>query len=1126
MSWYQRDNPNLVKKPSTPNKNYVQVPDSSPIHIKSSPTTKSSSTTTTTNTSEQQPAIPSINQKLQDSKERELEAKRQKIRHHKDFPLISKKFYYLNESDIFKGFVKGKGNLRLITQWLESNFDRSAYLRKEEEEKQKRIQEQEKIRQKNLEDRMKREYEARQEKIRQQQQEGNDDDHDEDDDKHDKRPEYDDEDESPIKIKGRARVKNIPDMSPTKPNLHTSTKVEVSKPKQSILDKYKAKAKVQQSTLDRFGRLDSLAPKRRKLVKASSLETPSQEDSPIPAPSFLSAKFGYNDQHIPKLKKHIISPSDEEQLIEDDNAMIVDDDDLERLEEKIKQNKKLAKLQRQSLPAQIPTSKQVYNLSDEEEILEDDDVSDSMSEEEDEYVAQGITTIDNQILEFINNASQQDIADIAMIEPAVADVVIGQRPFSTIFDIAESDFLLPNETVNKRKKKKLGLKIVENTEARLKGYRAVDSLIKKCSDYGNSISEQMKSWGVSSTGNEQEGELNMIELDPMDDGEVEVEEKSENETTPQVENNDEDEDDDDILVTAHKRKGLRYIKHKPSLLSDDITLNNYQQVGINWLNLLYHNKLSCILADEMGLGKTCQVIAFMAHLKSIEEQVPHLVVVPASTIENWLREFNKFCPSLKVQAYHGSMKDREELRYYLSQDNNDYDVLITTYNLACGSSSDFKFLKSQNFNVVVYDEGHLLKNSTSERYTRLMRLRAKFRLLLTGTPLQNNLKELVSLLAFMLPKLFSDNKDDLIGLFNQKTGSISSNGGGTNSNSRSATPSGTDYNPLLSQQAIKRAKTMMTPFVLRRRKDQVLQHLPAKCHEVVYCDLTESQSKIYQDYIKQAKERQEARELGETTTGKNTASNVLMQLRKASLHTLLFRVHYPDETLSKMAKAIMNEPEYVEANQQYIFEDMQVMTDFELNRLCEKFPKTLNSYKLSESTYLDSGKVNQLQEILDVIINKRNEKVLIFSLFTQVLDILERVLSLFNYKFLRLDGSTSVDTRQDIIDVFYQDSTIPIFLLSTKAGGFGINLVAANNVIIYDQSFNPHDDKQAEDRVHRVGQIKEVTVYKLIVRKTIEEGMLAIAENKLQLDYSMSGEDNSQFEEKATVTLFEKILNE
>ncbi|ODV80562.1 uncharacterized protein CANTADRAFT_88493 [Suhomyces tanzawaensis NRRL Y-17324] len=1082
MSWYNKENPNIQTEQTTPKKeSYVQVASSSPIHVKSSPA-----------------ATPETNppaRVIDDAKQKALEAKRQAIRQHKDFGMVRRRFYYLEESDILKGFVKGKGNLRDITQWLTDNYDKTAILAAVES-KQKQIREAEALaRQKASEEKMRIRLEkSEQQKLEMEQKEKLE--------KEQRLKEEqeipvlkphtaDDEGDSPIKARGRARLKGL--ASPTRENDPVvSTKVEIKKPKVSILDKYKFKQKSQLS-LDHFrftqqqqDDTQEAAPKRRKLVRGS---TTSNDTTPV--------------ENTPAVS----SPNPEDLLASGKPRNIdMQIDDLDMLEEKIKQNRKMNKGKKKS-----------SKYDDDDADLEDDDISDDMSEEDDEAnFSSGITSIDSQILEFINNASVQDMIEICSLEPAIAEIVISQRPFATIYEIAENDF--SNETsTNSRKRKTLGLRIIENTEFSLKGYRAVDSLIKTCSQYGDSIAKQMKQWGVTITG---EGEMDMVEIDPVNEAAevVEINDVSEDE-----------EEDDSIIVTHHKKKGLRYIKHKPTLLADEITLNNYQQVGINWLNLLYHNKLSCILADEMGLGKTCQVISFMAHLKqNVEKKGPHLVIVPASTIENWLREFQKFCPDITVQAYYGSVRDREELRYELR--DSDYDVLVTTYTLASGSLSDFKFLKNQNFDIIVYDEGHFLKNSGTERYAKLMRLQAKFRLLLTGTPLQNNLKELVSLLSFMLPNLFNEKKDDLHGLFNQKVGKISSSSGNTSTSSPAP-----DYNPLLSIQAISKAKTMMTPFVLRRKKEQVLQHLPAKCHEIVRCELTETQRKIYDAKLDHAKSTRAERERRKLLTRKEdleeaknnpipSSSNVLMALRKASLHPLLFRNEYTDEKLEKMSKVIMNEPEYVEANQNYILEDMQVLSDFELNNLCLKFPKTLSSYTLPDEAYLNSGKITELNKLLDNIVHKRKEKVLVFSLFTQVLDILEKNLTLLNYKFVRLDGATSVETRQDIIDQFYEDDTIPVFLLSTKAGGFGINLVAANNVIIFDQSFNPHDDKQAEDRAHRVGQKKEVTIYKLIVNKTIEENILQLAENKLQLDQSISAEGNdTKFEEK-TASLFEKLL--
>lgn len=1021
----------------------LQVPGSSPINVRSSPVSGSK-----------------LGPPSHTENDKHKAEMRKRFYSHKFWPLLTKRFYYLTEAELFKAMVKGKGNLRDISLWLAENillderlnlYDREKQLQREAEEKnRKEALEKQQIlaRQRQEEIQLQMEQDAAKsvsvEPDWMQKQET-------------PLPEYEDEDASPVK-RGKARQKRS--VSEEKPDVN-STKIELHKPKVSILEKYRNR----QQTQPRLDYMFELQARKRRLVRADVDESGSESNLATPTlePGVLTAAFGYSDD-IPRLKRGGKPASYE--------SSVVMEDELEMLEQKIRDNKKKQKAQ-------------VYSDAE----LEDDEFSDNMSQEDDEDMYNtGLTSIDGQILEFLNSAPREDIIEIGNVPPKIADCLISKRPFGTIYQVAEDRFEEATPEPDGKKKyqrKALGLKIVESTEFSLKGYKAVDSLIKKCSDYGNVISRQMDRWGVKVTG---EGELDMVDVEVEDEGE-------------------------EIGTT---RRSLPYIKHKPTLLAPDIELKNYQQVGINWLNLLYQNKLSCILADEMGLGKTCQVIAFMAYLKATSESMrPHLVVVPSSTLENWMREFNKFCPDLFVQAYYGSQAEREDLRYELQE--NKYDVLVTTYNLATGAPADFKFLKSQHFDMIVYDEGHMLKNSNSERYNKLMRLKADFRLLLTGTPLQNNLKELVSLLAFMLPNLFVEKREDLQGLFNKKASVDASD----------------EYNPLLSQQAINKAKTMMTPFVLRRKKAQVLKYLPGKSHEILRCELSTAQREIYDSYISKGKATRLERERRKKLTGKEaeearktnvaSSSNVMMSLRKASMHPLLFRTEYDDAKLEKMATKIMKEPEYVSASRDFILEDMLVMSDYELNGLCEKFPKTLGSYILEEDKWLESGKVKKLLEILQrVIANK--EKVLVFSLFTQMLDILEKVLSFSSITFLRLDGQTSVDTRQDIIDRFYDDETIPVFLLSTKAGGFGINLVAANNVVIFDQSFNPHDDKQAEDRAHRVGQTNEVLVTKLISENTIDENILMLAENKLQLDQSISNEaSESKFEEKAA-SMFEKIL--
>lgn len=582
----------------------------------------------------------------------------------------------------------------------------------------------------------------------------------------------------------------------------------------------------------------------------------------------------------------------------------------------------------------------------------------------------------------------------------------------------------------------------------------------------------MSKWGVNILG--KNGELELCDID------------------------EEGNDSEDEIVVSRSSRGKNANKHgsyfseKPSMLAPNLELKNYQQVGINWLSLLYKRKLSCILADEMGLGKTCQVISFLAHLKEIGEPGPHLVVVPSSTLENWLREFQKFCPDFAIEPYYGSQSERADIRDALSDPSASFDVMVTTYNLACGASQDLGFLKSRKFNVCVYDEGHLLKNSQSDRYSKLMRLRANFRLILTGTPLQNNLRELVSLLSFILPDIFVSKKDDLAGIFKHKA--------------KSTDKSTDGRNPLLSEQRITKAKAMMTPFILRRKKDQVLQHLPSKSHEIVYCELTKQQRKVYDKELITSRAAMEAKKEGKK--GVKSVGNVLMQLRKASLHHLLFRYIYSDKVIRQMAKEIMREEQYRTANEQYIFEDMEVMTDAELHRLCETFP-SIRKHKLAEEEWMNSGKIQKLKEMLPVM-KENGDRILLFSQFTQMLDILERVLNHMGITFIRLDGQTPVELRQEMIDKFHDETDITVFLLSTKAGGFGINLTCANTVIIYDLSFNPHDDKQAEDRAHRVGQTREVNVIRLIAKDTIEENILQLANTKLALDRSVSDDKEAE----------------
>lgn len=396
--------------------------------------------------------------------------------------------------------------------------------------------------------------------------------------------------------------------------------------------------------------------------------------------------------------------------------------------------------------------------------------------------------------------------------------------------------------------------------------------------------------------------------------------------------------------------------------------------------------------------------------------------------------------------------------------------------------------------VCVYDEGHALKNSLSKRYEALMKIPARFRLLLTGTPLQNNLRELAALLGFILPSLFKERRGDLDFIFKAR-----------------AKTTDDDHSALLSAQRIARAKSMMTPFVLRRKKHQVLKHLPPKTSRVEYCDMTPSQWAIYNDELQRARSAVEERAAGRKPA--KETGNVLMQLRKAAIHPLLFRRLFDDAKIKKMARDCLKEPDLSDRNIDLVLEDMSYYSDFQLHRFCEEHPGTMAKHDLQRDEWMDSGKVTKLAELL-VRYRANGDRVLVFSQFTMVLDVLEAVMQTLQMQFFRFDGATRIDERQDMIDQFHDEPDVTVFLLSTKAGGMGINLACANRVVIFDLSFNPHEDLQAENRAHRVGQTSEVEVIRLVSRGTVEEQIFALGETKLALDDRVAGEGASEAEVK------------
>ncbi|KAI6002712.1 SNF2 family N-terminal domain-containing protein [Pisolithus albus] len=671
---------------------------------------------------------------------------------------------------------------------------------------------------------------------------------------------------------------------------------------------------------------------------------------------------------------------------------------------------------------------------------------------------------------YFNTAHSDALQELTGCTPEQAAVIVSLRPFRSVDD------LIVKLGQGKKKAGPAGIspRIFEDCQTVLSGYGTVDNVLEKCERIGASLRAAIASWG--SEDDDRKGkDKEDYTLGDVEDGSLSLR----------------------SLNVVKGNVSKQYIATQPAILPDGVTLKEYQLLGVNWLYLLYMREYSCILADEMGLGKTIQVISFFAHMKEKGNVGPHLIVVPSSTLENWCREFARFAPSISVQTYYAGKEERPALRQTLfetqrrrNKNSTGWEVLITTYNLAQGDERDRKFFRKIEWDSIVFDEGHVLKNFQSQRYQALLKFEARWRLLLTGTPLQNNLQELVVgrilFLTSSYPTYLATAMESLRAIFKTK---------------------GDAKVTLLSQERVSRAKKMMTPFVLRRRKDQVLNDLPSKVERVEWCDMTDIQRSIYLDALRRSRKTiLEAGSKTPSTSGTSTPNVAGKPPKKPKGNRPKDKYAENNQVLTSMTKVLLKEPDFKKRGAvfDYVKEDMEVMTDAELQFFCQGY-KSTRKFLQDETCYLNSGKVTVLLNLLEEYIAQQR-KVLIFSQFTQILDILQAILKLKNIKYLILTGSTAVDVRQSLVDEFTEDESIPVFLLSTKAGGMGINLTAASVVIMFDQDFNPHNDRQAQDRAYRIGQKRDVDVVKLITQGTIEEDMLRLGETKLALDEAVAGE--------------------
>ncbi|XP_055075781.2 chromodomain-helicase-DNA-binding protein 4a isoform X1 [Misgurnus anguillicaudatus] len=472
------------------------------------------------------------------------------------------------------------------------------------------------------------------------------------------------------------------------------------------------------------------------------------------------------------------------------------------------------------------------------------------------------------------------------------------------------------------------------------------------------------------------------------------------------------------------------------------TLHPYQLEGLNWLRFSWAQGTDTILADEMGLGKTVQTAVFLYSLyKEGHSKGPFLVSAPLSTIINWEREFEMWAPDMYVVTYVGDKDSRAVIRENeFSFENNairggkkasrmkkeasvKFHVLLTSYELI---TIDTAVLGSIDWACLVVDEAHRLKNNQSKFFRVLNNYPLQHKLLLTGTPLQNNLEELFHLLNFLTPERFSNLEGFL-----------------------------EEFADIAKEDQIKKLHDMLGPHMLRRLKADVFKHMPSKTELIVRVELSPMQKKYYKFILTRNFEALNTR------GGGNQVSllNVVMDLKKCCNHPYLFPV-----AASEAAK----------------------------------LPNGM--YEGSGLTKA-AGKLMLLQKMMRKL-KDGGHRVLIFSQMTKMLDLLEDFLENEGYKYERIDGSITGGMRQEAIDRFNAPGAPQFaFLLSTRAGGLGINLATADTVIIYDSDWNPHNDIQAFSRAHRIGQNKKVMIYRFVTKASVEERITQVAKKKMMLTH-------------------------
>ncbi|KAM6293847.1 chromodomain-helicase-DNA-binding protein 1-like isoform 3-T3 [Aegotheles albertisi] len=469
------------------------------------------------------------------------------------------------------------------------------------------------------------------------------------------------------------------------------------------------------------------------------------------------------------------------------------------------------------------------------------------------------------------------------------------------------------------------------------------------------------------------------------------------------------------------------LKKQPSYIGghESLELRDYQLNGLNWLAHSWCKGNSCILADEMGLGKTIQTISFLNYLFH-EHQLygPFLLVVPLSTLTSWQREIQTWAPQMNAVVYLGDITSRNMIRthewMHPQTKRLKFNILLTTYEILL---KDKSFLGGLNWVFIGVDEAHRLKNDDSLLYKTLIDFKSNHRLLITGTPLQNSLKELWSLLHFIMPEKFSSWED-----FEEEHGKGREFG----------------YASLHKE---------LEPFLLRRVKKDVEKSLPAKVEQILRMEMSALQKQYYKWIL-----TRNYKALNKGSKGSTSGFlNIMMELKKCCNHCYLIKPPENNEFYNKQ-----------EALQHLI---------------------------------RSSGKLILLDKLL-IRLRERGNRVLIFSQMVRMLDILAEYLKYRQFPFQRLDGSIKGELRKQALDHFNAEGSEDFcFLLSTRAGGLGINLASADTVVIFDSDWNPQNDLQAQARAHRIGQKKQVNIYRLVTKGSVEEDILERAKKKMVLDH-------------------------